>query len=86
MSKEELRPAHYQRGTIQPIVFIEDQQLNFNLGNVVKYIARAGFKEGESRHKDLGKAMFYLERELWIAVNQNQQQSSDDQREADPTL
>ena len=34
--------------------------LNFNLGNVVKYIARAGQKQGESELKDLKKAVWYL--------------------------
>lgn len=36
-------PAHYNKGKIEVIDFIEDQQLPFHLGNVVKYIARAGF-------------------------------------------
>nr|DAD58067.1 MAG TPA: nucelotide kinase [Caudoviricetes sp.] len=37
-------PSHYTRGNIEVIDFIEDQQLPYHLGNVVKYIARAGFK------------------------------------------
>ena len=39
-------PSHYQ-GTIQPIDLINAQNLNFNLGNVVKYVWRAGKKKGE---------------------------------------
>lgn len=38
--------------------------LRFCLGNVIKYVARAGHKEGESRDKDLHKAMNYLRMEL----------------------
>ena len=38
-------PQHYQ-GTIQPIELINAQDLNFNLGNVVKYVCRAGKKQG----------------------------------------
>lgn len=37
-------PSHYTRGKIEVIDFIEDQQLLYHLGNVIKYIARAGHK------------------------------------------
>ena len=59
-----ISPAHYQRGDIEPIDFIRSQGLNFNLGNAVKYIARAGYKDGESINADLTKAIFYLTHEL----------------------
>ena len=48
-------PKHYQ-GTIQPIDLINAQNLNFNLGNVVKYVCRAGKKQGENILSDLEKA------------------------------
>ena len=38
-------PSHYTRGKIEVIDFIEDQQLPYHLGNVIKYIARAGYKK-----------------------------------------
>ena len=38
-------PKHYQRGKIQVWDFIADQNLDFLLGNVVKYVCRAGHKE-----------------------------------------
>ena len=38
-------PSHYNSGKIEVIDFIEDQNLNFNLGNAVKYISRAGKKD-----------------------------------------
>ena len=53
-------PAHYNRGRIEVIDFIEDQHLDFHLGNCVKYIARAPHKGEELR--DLRKALWYLER------------------------
>ena len=37
-------PSHYTRGNIEVIDFIEDQQPPYHLGNVIKYIARAGYK------------------------------------------
>jgi hypothetical protein len=51
-------PAHYTRGRIEVIDFIEDQRLSFALGNVVKYIARAAHKGDELT--DLKKARWYL--------------------------
>lgn len=44
--------------------FIEDMEFNFNLGNVVKYISRAGKKEGNTSIQDLEKARDYLEEEI----------------------
>lgn len=56
-------PSHYQ-GTTQPIDLINAQNLNFNLGNVVKYVCRAGKKQGESNLKDLEKAKDYINYEI----------------------
>lgn len=55
-------PNYYRRGSIQVWDFIRDQGLNFHLGNAVKYICRAGYKE--SRIADLSKAIHYLQNEL----------------------
>lgn len=54
-------PQHYQHG-IEPIDYIESHDLNFNLGNVIKYISRAPYKGTEL--EDLKKAKWYLEREI----------------------
>lgn len=54
-------PSHYTDGrAFQPKDVIRALYLNFNLGNVVKYISRAGRKPGESKYKDLSKAKTYL--------------------------
>ena len=55
-------PSHYTRGSIEVWDFIRDQQLNYHLGNAIKYICRAGFKG--SKREDLEKAIHYLENEL----------------------
>jgi len=55
-------PAHYKVGGIETIDFIEAKQLNYNLGNVVKYITRADHKG--NRLEDLEKARWYLDREI----------------------
>ena len=53
-------PTHYNKGKIEVIDFIEDQGLSFHLGNVIKYIARAGAKG--DKLEDLKKAQWYLDR------------------------
>ena len=57
-------PSHYNSGKIEVIDFIEDQDLGFNLGNVVKYTTRAGKKDPAKTVEDLRKAAFYLDREI----------------------
>lgn len=62
MEKEQVNhPSHYNQG-IEPIEVIESWDLNFNLGNVIKYTLRAPYKE--NMIQDLEKAKWYLEREL----------------------
>jgi hypothetical protein len=56
-------PKHYDNGNKYDVIdFCKDYNLNFNRGNVVKYIARAGKKEDEL--KDLKKALDYINREI----------------------
>ena len=55
-------PSYYQRGTCDVWDFIREQELNFHLGNAIKYICRAGYKD--SKIQDLEKAIHYLENEL----------------------
>ena len=54
--------SHYHQGNIEPIDLIDSMDLNFNLGNVIKYISRCNYK-GQKK-EDLLKAKWYLEREL----------------------
>lgn len=55
-------PSHYQGNSLEVIDIIEDFGLNFNLGNAIKYVLRAGKKD--SRQEDLNKAIWYLRREI----------------------
>ena len=55
-------PAYYKRGSTDVWDFIRQQDLNFHLGNAIKYICRAGYKE--DKIKDLEKAIHYLQNEL----------------------
>jgi hypothetical protein len=56
-------PSHYGGDTpYETIKVIEAWKLNFNLGNCVKYISRAGKKSDYL--EDLQKAHWYLSREI----------------------
>ena len=55
-------PAHYNTGKIEVWDAIDEWGLGFGLGNVVKYVARAGHKG--SALEDIKKAQTYLEREI----------------------
>lgn len=70
-------PTYYNSGKIEVIDFIEDQNLGFHLGNVVKYIARAGKKKSglmtdrEKTLQDLKKAAWYLNRYIELQTKEN---------------
>lgn len=60
-------PSHYNQGRYEVIDVINDWKLNFNLGNAIKYIARADYKNNAI--EDLEKAMFYLKYEIKCREN-----------------
>jgi len=54
---------HYETGKDYDIIDVcKDYALNFNRGNILKYVARAGKKQDELQ--DLRKALDYLQREI----------------------
>lgn len=56
-------PSHYTEGrAIEPASAILDWHLSWCLGNVVKYVSRAGRKDDAV--EDLRKAAWYLDREI----------------------
>ena len=69
-------PSHYTHGRkYEPLDVVEDWGLDFHLGNVLKYISRAGRKD--SMVQDLKKAMYYLSRKIKIEEkreNKNEQE------------
>ena len=64
-----LSPSYYKKGSIEVWDFIRDQGLSFHLGNVIKYVCRAGHKKGTET--DLEKAIVYLQNELTNVKRQN---------------
>lgn len=64
MSQDRINhPSHY---TFYKGIEVIDvtEELNFNLGNAVKYVARAGHKDSGTHIEDLLKADWYLIREI----------------------
>lgn len=57
-------PDYYKGNSIEAWDYIKDHDLNFDLGNAVKYITRAGKKGSESKRDDLEKAINYICHEL----------------------
>ena len=62
-------PVYYTRGSIEVWDFVRDQDLNYHLGNAIKYICRAGHKGAKA--DDLKKAIHYLENELDFTLRQS---------------
>lgn len=67
MSDAVNHPKHYNTGKYEVIEVILDWDLGFTLGNVVKYIARAGKKDKDKYYEDLKKAEWYLAKEISLA-------------------
>lgn len=60
--------AHYSTpGGVEPIDYIRSLGIlqEFSAGNVIKYVSRAGKKEGNSALGDLKKARTYLNFMIW---------------------
>ena len=68
----EIGPKYYRRGNIQVWDFVRDQELNFHLGNVIKYVCRAGHKFDDI--DDLEKAIHYLKNEVEFRTSQRVQE------------
>ena len=54
-------PKHYTKGKIEPIDFINANDMDYLEGNIIKYISRYKYKSRDkSGVEDLEKAEFYL--------------------------
>lgn len=65
MAETIVHPEHYGGDTPYEVIKVIDAwELDFQLGNAVKYIARAGKKDPSKEIEDLKKAQFYIELKL----------------------
>ncbi len=65
-------PVHYNKLKVEAIEICE--QFNFNRGNVLKYVWRAGSKSDEI--EDLKKALWYLQREIERVTRESSRENS----------
>ena len=61
--KDPINPSHYRAYKGLEVIQLTEQ-MNFNRGNAVKYICRAGLKDPSKEIEDLEKAVWYLQREI----------------------
>ena len=62
-------PGHYNKGGIEVLDIIDAFNLDFALGNAIKYILRADFKGNKAQ--DLQKAGFYINHSLKALETKN---------------
>lgn len=74
----QVQPAHYAGFSNGATVIDIAERLNFNRGNVVKYVSRAGRKEFVDTITDLMKANWYLLQEIERIVLDNKEVKNDD--------
>ena len=60
-------PIHYNETEIEVIVITDSCELNFCLGNAVKYLLRCGLKH-EDIVEDVKKAIWYLQHDLYVSI------------------
>lgn len=60
---DNINPSHYKSHPSGVECIEITEHMNFNLGNAIKYIWRAGLKD-EYPEEDLKKALWYLDREI----------------------
>ena len=65
---DETNPDHYQNFSYNTEVIDITENLSYNAGNAVKYLARATRTDGQTKYEnpltDLRKAKWYVEREI----------------------
>ena len=65
-------PSHYGGNTVyETIKVIDAWDLDFCLGNAVKYISRAGKKDPKKKIEDLEKAIWYIRHEIAKCTDNN---------------
>lgn len=57
-------PSHYTSHPSGVECITITRHMSFNLGNVIKYLWRAGLKDGQPTLQDLKKAAWYLNDEI----------------------
>ena len=59
-----LSPSYYNKENMSVSDIVDEYELNFNKGNIIKYILRSGKKSKDTEIQDLQKAMRYCQMEI----------------------
>lgn len=77
MSDNVNHPSHYE-STVKGVECIDvTEQFNFNRGNAIKYIWRAGHKDKTKEVEDLRKSVWYLNREIERLTREREESNVD---------
>ena len=71
-------PSHYCDGGIETLDYILAKKMDFLLGQVCKYISRAGKKDPALEIQDLEKARFYLDKKISLLKEGKAKESVDE--------
>ena len=78
MSMNNIKPDYYKAGEMDVIAFCQYHDIQFDLGNVIKYVTRAGKKYPEKELEDLMKAHEYLERRIQYVMEHKYDEGEDE--------
>lgn len=68
------KPKHYTEHPSGVECITIAQYFNFNIGNVIKYVWRAGLKGGQTKRlEDLKKARWYIDKEIERVENEEKE-------------
>ena len=59
-----IMPSYYNKTNMSVIDIIDEYELNFNKGNIIKYVLRSGKKSKDTEIQDLQKAIRYCQMEI----------------------
>ena len=59
-----LSPSYYNKENMSVSDIVDEYELNFNKGNIIKYVLRSGKKQADTEIQDLQKAMRYCQMEI----------------------
>lgn len=57
-------PSYYNKANMSVSDIVDEYDLNFNKGNIIKYVLRSGKKQVDTEIQDLQKAMRYCQMEI----------------------
>ena len=73
-----IKPDYYKAGDMDAIAYCQYHDIPFDLGNVIKYVTRAGKKDPAKELEDLMKAHEYLERRIQYVMEHNYDAGEDE--------